>query len=58
MQAIRLAAISSANQRIAVQMSERLGHYKSLLAEHRQFIQQYGKDPDDIAQWQWSEIGS
>lgn len=53
MQAIRLAASASGNQRVAVQMSERLSHYRSLLAEHRSYIQRYGKDPDDIAQWQW-----
>jgi len=54
MQAIRLAATVSGNQRIAVQMSERLSHYRSLLNEHRHFIQRYGKDPDSIAHWQWS----
>ena len=54
MQAIRHAAISSGNQRIAVQMSERLSYYQSLLSEHRRFIQRYGKDPDDIVQWQWN----
>ncbi|WP_201367462.1 phosphoketolase family protein, partial [Dictyobacter formicarum] len=53
MQAIRLAATASGNQRVAVQMSERLSHYQSLLTEHQHFIQKYGKDPDDIAQWQW-----
>jgi xylulose-5-phosphate/fructose-6-phosphate phosphoketolase len=54
MQAIRQGAISSGNQRIAIRMSERLSHYRSLLAEHRRFIQRFGRDPDDIAQWQWS----
>jgi len=52
MQAIRLSAISSANQRIAVQMSERLSHYQSILAEHRRFIHLYGKDPEHVAHWQ------
>jgi xylulose-5-phosphate/fructose-6-phosphate phosphoketolase len=56
MQAIRLAAISSGNERVAVQMSERLGHYQSLLDEHHRYIQRYGKDPDEIAQWKWSEF--
>ena len=53
MQAIRLAATVSGNQRVAVQMSERLSYYQSLLADHRRFIQHYGKDPDEIARWQW-----
>ncbi len=54
MQAIRLAAISPENQCFTVQMSERLSYYQSQLTEHRRFIRRYGKDPDDIAQWQWS----
>jgi xylulose-5-phosphate/fructose-6-phosphate phosphoketolase len=54
MQAIRLAAVFSGNQHVAIQMSERLSHYQSLLAEHRRFIRQFGKDPDDIAHWRWS----
>ncbi|HLJ32340.1 MAG TPA: phosphoketolase, partial [Ktedonobacteraceae bacterium] len=54
MQAIRLAAISSENQCIPVEMSERLSHYQSLLTEHHHYIRRYGKDPDDIVQWQWS----
>lgn len=53
MQATRLAAIASGNQYVAVRMSERLSHYQSLLTEHRRFIRQYGKDPDDIALWRW-----
>jgi phosphoketolase len=48
MQAIRLAAIASANQRVAIQMNERLSHYHSILAEHRHFIRHYGNDPEDI----------
>lgn len=54
MQAIRLAASLSGNQRVAVRMSERLSHYQALLTEHQRFIQQYGKDSDAIAQWQWN----
>ncbi|HEU5230596.1 MAG TPA: phosphoketolase family protein [Ktedonobacteraceae bacterium] len=54
MQAIRLAAVYSGNQRVAIQMSERLSHYQSLLDDHRRFIQQFGKDPDEIAYWHWS----
>jgi xylulose-5-phosphate/fructose-6-phosphate phosphoketolase len=54
MQAIRLAAIASGNQRIAVQMSVRLSHYQSLLSEHHRFIQQFGEDPEEISNWQWN----
>ena len=54
MQAIRLAAIASGNQRVAIRMSERLSYYQSLLTDHTSFIRQYGKDPDAIAHWQWS----
>jgi len=54
MQAIRLAASASANKSIAVKMSEQIGYYRSLLAEHRRFIQRYGKDPDEIVQWRWN----
>ena len=53
MQAIRLAASVSANQKVAIRMSERLGYYQSLLDEHRQFIREHGKDPDSITNWQW-----
>ena len=52
MQAIRLAAIASGNQHVAVRMSERLSYYQSLLAEHGRYIRQYGKDPIDVALWQ------
>jgi xylulose-5-phosphate/fructose-6-phosphate phosphoketolase len=55
MQAIRLAASSAHNQRIAVQMNFLLHHYRSILERHREFIQQYGKDPDEITHWQWSD---
>lgn len=52
MQTLRLVALSSKNKRIAMQMSDLLRSYQSILDEHCCFIQQYGKDPDDIAQWQ------
>lgn len=52
MQAIRLAALSPRNQRLAMQMSVILRSYEAILDEHCHFIQQYGKDPEDIAQWQ------
>jgi xylulose-5-phosphate/fructose-6-phosphate phosphoketolase len=55
MQAIRLAANSAHNQRIAVQMNTLLCHYRSILENHREFILQHGKDPDEITQWQWSD---
>ena len=55
MQAIRFAATASGNQRVAVQMSERLSYYQSLLTGHRRYIQQYGKDPDGIVGWQWTQ---
>jgi xylulose-5-phosphate/fructose-6-phosphate phosphoketolase len=55
MQAIRLAASSAQNQRIAVQMNSLLHHYRSILENHREFILQYGKDPDEITRWQWSD---
>ncbi len=55
MQAIRLTVVCSTQQRIAIQMSERLGHYQALLTEHRSFIRQYGKDPDTIVHWQWHD---
>jgi xylulose-5-phosphate/fructose-6-phosphate phosphoketolase len=53
MQAIRLAAHSAHNQRVAAQMHKFLCHYRNVLEEHRQFIERHGKDPDDITQWQW-----
>lgn len=53
MQAIRLAATAYSIQHVATRMSERLNHYQLLLAKHRRFIKQYGKDPDDIALWRW-----
>ena len=52
-QAIRLAASESQNERVAIRLSERIGYYKARLAEHREFIHEYGKDPDEIVQWQW-----
>lgn len=52
-QAIRLAASESHNEKVAIRMSERIGHYEARLAEHCQFIQEYGRDPDEIVQWQW-----
>ncbi len=55
MQAIRLAANSAHNQRVAVQMNTLLCHYREILENHREFIQLYGKDPDEITQWQWSD---
>jgi xylulose-5-phosphate/fructose-6-phosphate phosphoketolase len=55
MQAIRLVAGSTRNQHRAEQMEKLLCHYRTVLEEHRQFIQQYGKDPDDIVQWQWND---
>jgi xylulose-5-phosphate/fructose-6-phosphate phosphoketolase len=55
MQAIRLAANSAHNQRIAVQMNTLLCHYRDILEQHQAFIQQYGKDPDEITQWQWHD---
>jgi xylulose-5-phosphate/fructose-6-phosphate phosphoketolase len=52
-QAIRLAATESQNEQVAIRMSERIGYYEARLAEHRQFIQEHGKDPDEIARWRW-----
>ena len=50
-QAIRLAASESHNEKVAIRMSERIGHYEARLAEHCEFIQKHGKDPDEIADW-------
>ncbi len=55
MQAIRLAANSAHNQRIAVQMNKLLCHYRAVLEEQREFILQHGKDSDKITQWQWND---
>lgn len=52
-QAIRLAASESQNEQVAIRMSERIGYYEARLDEHSQFIQEYGRDPDEIVQWQW-----
>ncbi|MDQ2902252.1 MAG: phosphoketolase family protein [Chloroflexota bacterium] len=53
MQAIRLVASISSNQRVAIRMSERLGYYQSLLDEHKRFIQEHGEDPEHITNWHW-----
>ncbi|HEY1352783.1 MAG TPA: phosphoketolase family protein [Ktedonobacteraceae bacterium] len=53
-QAVRLAASESHNEQVAIRMSERIGYYKACLAEHTRFIQEHGKDPDEIVQWQWT----
>lgn len=37
-----------------INMSERLGHYQSLLTEHRRYIERHGTDPDHITRWRWS----
>lgn len=49
MQAIRLAC--ARNAEIAACANERISHYEYVLASHREFIQKYGKDPDEITQW-------
>ncbi len=49
MQAIRLAAAH--NPRVAARASERVHHYEYVLADHRRFIQENGRDPDEIANW-------
>jgi xylulose-5-phosphate/fructose-6-phosphate phosphoketolase len=55
MQAIDLVAAASAQHAIVTQMRELLNRYETILTEHHHFIQQYGKDPDSITQWQWQE---
>jgi len=49
--AIRLAA--KRNPRVAVRASERVHHYEYILQDHRRYIQENGKDPEEIANWQW-----
>ncbi len=49
--AIRLAA--KRNPRVAVRASERIHYYEYILQDHRRYIQENGKDPEEIANWQW-----
>ena len=51
-EAIRLAAVS--NPKVAVRASERVHHYEYVLADFHRFIEEHGKDPDEIAHWRWS----
>lgn len=52
MQAIRLAALN--NQRVAAEANEWVSHYEYVLQEHRDYIQKFGKDPQEIDEWRWS----
>jgi xylulose-5-phosphate/fructose-6-phosphate phosphoketolase len=52
MQAIRLAAAS--NPRVAARASERVHHYEYVLNDFRQYIEEHGTDPAEIANWRWS----
>ncbi len=51
LQAIRMAVAH--NSRVAARASERVHHYEYVLADHRRFIQENGKDPEEIANWEW-----
>lgn len=53
MQAIRLAA--TRNPRVAARASERVHHYEYVLADFRRYIEENGVDPEEIANWQWSQ---
>lgn len=46
MQAIRLAALR--NKTVAARANERVSHYEYILLSHRQYIEKYGKDPEEI----------
>lgn len=50
-QAIQFAAKS--NAKVAVKAVELMTYYSYRLRDHRKYIQNYGKDPEDIADWVW-----
>lgn len=52
MQAIKLAALH--NPRVAALAMEKISFFNYRLKDHRRYIQENGKDPDEIIQWQWN----
>ncbi|MCB1181537.1 MAG: phosphoketolase family protein [Chlamydiia bacterium] len=52
MQAIRLATPN--NPSVAAHASALVSHYEYSLQEHRDYINTYGKDPEEITDWKWS----
>ncbi len=51
MQAIRLAAAH--NARVAARAGERVQDDEYVVADHRRFILENGRDPDEITNWRW-----
>lgn len=52
MQAIRLAAAH--NPQVAAIAAEKISYYKYRLRDHHRYIKQYGEDPQEIIDWEWS----
>lgn len=50
-EALKLA--SPTNSRVAVKAPELISHFEYRLNDHREYIREYGKDHDDITNWQW-----
>jgi xylulose-5-phosphate/fructose-6-phosphate phosphoketolase len=51
MEAIKLAALR--NPSVAVSAMELISKYEYLIRAHRDYIQKYGKDPEEITNWEW-----
>lgn len=52
MQAIRLAAPK--NKVVGAKANALVSHYEYVLQQHRDYIQENGKDPKEISEWIWS----